>query len=154
MNKHKLLTITVIFLLLLNLLQMAFIAIGNSDVLKSKETPREIIIERLNFDKNQINGYDTLILENQQRIKFANRRIELLKCELYKTLNNDTAHIKEHIIKEILDVRARIERINYEHFESIKNLCRPEQNEAFNQLTNDLDRIFSTYQKKVSRTKD
>ena len=154
MNKQKLLTISVLFLLLINLLQMSFIVMGNSGVLISKETPREMIIERLKFDDNQIGGYDTLIKENQQRIKFANRRIELLKMELYQTLASDTVSAKDSLFREILNVRARIERINYEHFESIKKLCKPAQIEAFNQLTSDLDHIFSTYQKKVPKTKD
>lgn len=154
MNKQKLLTIAVVFLVFLNVLQMTFIVIGKSELLKNDETPREIIIERLHFDKDQIARYDTLILENQKRIKFANRRIELLKWDLYKTLQADSSTTKDNLFKEILDIRARIERINYAHFESIKHLCRPEQKEAFNQLTNDLDRIFSTYQNKVSKPKD
>lgn len=49
----------------------------------------------------------------------------------------------DSLIQNINACQAKIERIHYEHFIAIKNICRDDQLPAFEELTIDLAKLFS-----------
>lgn len=152
MEKTKLLTITVIGLLLLNFATLGFLFISGTkghkpphDIPEGRHEPKEIIIERLHFDANQQKEYGQLIEWHRRKIRQLEDSIRVSKNELYMLLNNDIVDEKAKVtlINEIALFQKQIEATHFKHFEDIKKLCKPEQQVYFNELTEELGRLFS-----------
>jgi protein CpxP len=142
MNKFKLLSICCIALLLINLALLTF-------VLSTKPTPhngdrnRNIIIEKLQFTKLQIEQYDELIMQHRGQMQQATKELNLKRKDLYILLNyaKNTSK-KDSIVADIAKEESNIERINYEHFLAIKVICTPSQLKSFNELTKKMAEMF------------
>ncbi len=155
MNKIKLLTIAVIGLLLLNFGILAIMFFhhpnGRPDGLPPKhgrpngEGPKMIIIEKLHFDDAQQTEYQKLIDEHQTKTREARDKMFELKNELYAILKDDSVAVskKEMIIQKIAENQKELELINFNHFQEIKKLCKPEQVDLFNHLVDELTELFS-----------
>ena len=152
MEKTKLLTITVIGLLLLNLSTLAFLLVSYpgehkrpNDRPEGKPNPSEIIIERLHFDVNQQKEYDKIIQAHKGEIKILDGNIRTVKNELYAHLKQPQVDvkIKDSLIAVINANQKQIEQTHFKHFTAIKKLCRKDQEEDFNELTEDLSKIFA-----------
>lgn len=152
MEKTKLLTITIIGLLLLNFATLGFLFISGPkghrpphDRPEGRPKPREIIIERLRFDANQQNEYDKIIKWHQGEIKRLDENIRDAKNELYAQLKNSQVDVKvkDSLIAAINANQKQIEATHFKHFEDIKKLCHKDQEEDFTMLTEELARIFS-----------
>ena len=152
MKKTKLLTITVIGLLLLNFAILAFLLVSGprghkrpNDTAEGRLNPREIIIERLHFDVNQQKEYDKIIQWHKGKIKILDENLRSVKNELYTQLKQPQADvkIKDSLIAVINANQKQIEETHFKHFTTIKNLCHKDQMEDFNELTEDLSRIFA-----------
>jgi Spy/CpxP family protein refolding chaperone len=152
MEKTKLLTITVIGLLLLNFATLGFLFISGTkghkpphDIPEGRHEPKEIIIERLHFDANQQKEYGQLIEWHRRKIRQLEDSIRVSKNELYMLLNDDKVDEKAKVtlINEIALFQKQIEATHFKHFEDIKKLCKPEQQVYFNELTEELGRLFS-----------
>lgn len=144
MDKIKLLTYSVIFLLLLNLATIGFVVISNGGG-RNRPKPSEIIIEKLNFDKNQQEEYEQLIYWHRNQIDKLDSQIRETKKELYLQLPKpeDDAKIKDSLIDLLSKYHKQIENTHFKHFKDIKKLCRKNQMESFNDLTKELSKIFS-----------
>jgi hypothetical protein len=152
MKKTKLLTITVIGLLLLNFAILAFLLVsgprGNkrpTDRPEGRPNPREIIIERLHFDDKQQKEYTELIKWHRGEIKKLDSNIRQTKNELYYQLNQTEVNLKtkDSLITLLNSYQKQVEETHFKHFEDIKKLCHQDQLEDFNELTEDLSRIFT-----------
>ena len=152
MKKTKLLTITVIGLLLLNFAILAFLLVSgprghkrSSDRPEGRPNPREIIIERLHFDDNQQKEYAELIKWHRGEIKKLDSNIRQTKNELYSQLNQTEVNLKtkDSLITLLNSFQKQVEETHFKHFEDIKKLCHQDQFEDFNELTEDLSRIFA-----------
>lgn len=143
MDKIKVLTYSVIALLLLNLATIAFVVFKPSD--RNRAEPREIIIEKLNFDENQQKEYEQLIYWHRSQINELDEKIRETKKELYlQLLNNEVeTNKKDSLINSISGYQKQIESTHFDHFQDIKKLCRKDQMNSFDQLTNDLSIMFS-----------
>jgi Spy/CpxP family protein refolding chaperone len=151
MEKTKLLTITVIGLLLLNFATLGFLFISGTkghkpphDIPEGRHEPKEIIIERLHFDANQQKEYGQLIEWHRRKIRQLEDSIRVSKNELYMLLNDDKIDEKAKVtlINEIALFQKQIEATHFKHFEDIKKLCKPEQQVYFNELTEEFGRLF------------
>ena len=152
MKKTKLLTITVIGLLLLNFAVLAFLFVSGprghkqpTDRAEGRPNPREIIIERLHFDDNQQKGYDNIVQWHKGQIKKLDENLRSAKNELYTQLKQPQVDIKfnDSLIAEINTNQEQIEETHFKHFEDIKKLCHQDQLEDFYELTEDLSKIFA-----------
>ena len=152
MKKTKLLTITVIGLLLLNFAVLAFLFVSGSrghkqptDRPEGRPNPREIIIERLHFDDNQQKGYDNIVQWHKGQIKKLDENLRSAKNELYTQLKQPQVDIKfkDSLIAVINTNQEQIEETHFKHFEDIKKLCHQDQLEDFYELTEDLSKIFA-----------
>ncbi len=149
MSKIKLLSLAVIGLLVINLGILLFLFLrkpihpeGDRSIQK-KGGPKNIIIERLNFDKEQILQYEKLINQHQQSVKELDGKIKETKNQLYSTLASDAVSSKDSLENKLGDLQKQIESVHYNHFEEIKRLCKHEQIEKFNSLTLELAKYFA-----------
>ncbi|WP_293890347.1 hypothetical protein [Flavobacterium sp.] len=149
MEKTKLLTITIIGLLLLNLGTLGFLFFngfkGHRQLHDSRPMPREIIIEKLHFDTQQQKEYDKLITWHRAEITRLDDAIRKAKNDLYSGLSKDKIDLqtKDSLISVINSNQKQVEETHFKHFEDIKKLCRKDQMENFNDLTEEFGRIFA-----------
>jgi len=142
MNKVKILSILSISLLLINLFLVGFM-ISNKPPNQGKDGPRNIIIEKLKFNENQIVEYDKLIKWHRTEMTKSEEELKSLKNQLYSTLTKDSAnYLKDSLISEINKVQYRIESIHYKHFMDIKKLCTKDQEPAYIELTTEIASLF------------
>lgn len=143
MEKNKLLTIMVIGLMLTNLM-LLIVMFGKEPHHPPRKMPREVIIEELGFNENQISKYDVLITSHRSQINKADIHLRNLKNELYQLLNSDKDITLERdsLIAAINNIQKEIEYIHFEHFKDIKYLCSDEQKIKFEELSKNLARLF------------
>lgn len=153
MEKTKLLTITVIGLLLLNFATLGFLFLkepkGQRQPHEGRRQPKEIIVEKLHFDASQQKDYAKLIQWHQEEITRLDKNIRLAKNKLYTLLSQIEANpnTKDSLIAVINSNQKQVEVTHFKHFEDIKKLCHEDQREDFNSLTQELSKIFSRGQK-------
>ncbi len=153
MSKIKLLSIAVIGLLIINIGIITFLVImkpphhNEGKPPLRQDEPKYMIIKILNFDEAQIAEYFKLIEKHKASVKLLDDSIKLSKHNLYQTLNNKTFEGKDSLINYLNKLQKQIELIHYHHFVEIKNLCKPNQLEAYKNLTNELGRFFSPNKK-------
>jgi Spy/CpxP family protein refolding chaperone len=149
MNKTKLLGIAVVGLLLLNLGTLALMLFKHNGPNPQGfpppgEGPKKIIIERLSFNEDQQKQYEVIIIDHKAKMKELNRQSRELHDELYSllmvsTIEKDKA---DSIIQKIADNQKELDKLNFDHFQKIKAICKNDQLEKFNGLVLDLTHLF------------
>ena len=146
MNRRSLNILLISTLLLSNLLLVAFI------VFRRPPHPpmlREIIVRKLNFDKEQISKYDIFIKAHQEGIRANEKKMLDLKTELYSSLSKkENETFADSLSLAIGKIQTKTEKIHFQHFIEIKKLCKAEQLPAFEALTVELAKMFSRPQMK------
>lgn len=143
MNKNKFYTSIIIVLVILNIFLLAFhffIKPENNHDRKSIR-PRDVIIQKLNFDDTQIEQYEKLISKHQQDIMQLDDEIFSLKGILYQQLNLEKYAI-DSLTNEIAIKQVEVEKIHFNHLLDIKKLCKKEQLPAYHELTKEFSKIF------------
>ena len=152
MDKIKLLTYSVIGLVLLNIGIIGFLYLSrpNSNRDDNRRKPKDIIIEKLHFDATQEKKYEEIINVYRNTIDSLNNNNRDVKAELYSLLKQPTVSnkIKDSLIKLILVNQKIIEETNFKHFQDIKNICTKSQIENYNSLTAELGHLFSNQNRK------
>ena len=153
MEKTKLLTISVVGLLLLNFATLGFLFFNGprdhrypfDGPPNGGQNPKEIIIKKLHFDANQQKEYDKLIEWHRGKINRLDGKIREAKNKLYSQLNQPEVNLrtKDSLIYVINSNQKQVEETHFKHFEDIKKLCHKDQMEDYNTLTEELYRIFA-----------
>jgi len=152
MNKLKLLTYSVIGLLMLNvgIICFLFFSRPNRNPEQNNRSPKEIIIEKLQFDANQIVKYESIIKIYRDQVDSLDIRNKEIKSELYSQLKSSVVNnaIKDSIINLFSENQKRIELAHFKHFQDIKSICNASQLKNFNILTEELGKMFSNQNSK------
>ncbi|MBK0382335.1 hypothetical protein I5M32_05115 [Pedobacter sp. SD-b] len=150
MSKIKLLTIAVIGLLILNFLIIGFLFTHKPPHPPKKgsegEGPKNIIIQKLNFDQQQIADYQKLIDDHQTKLKNLKDQIKETKQLLYQQLNTDDPTISHQLEGKLGALQTEIEQTHYQHFLEIKKLCKSDQLKNYQELTEELAQLFNQNQ--------
>jgi protein CpxP len=146
MDKIKVLTFAVIALLLLNFATLGFLLLTGPihDRRPPHREPKEIIIDQLQMDAAQQAAYQKLINSHRGTIDSLDHQIRGAKNKLYSQLTQTTVDLKtkDSLIEILASNQKKIEETHFKHFQDIKNLCTPEQMNRFDDLTEELSRIF------------
>ena len=141
MSKTKLLVISVILLVAINLVMMWQMAHRPKH---HGADNRDIIIEKLHFDEEQVHGYDLLVKAHQRDIRMHQDSLRDLRTALYsKALADNDSVMTQQLMTQIAAVQQSIEWIHFRHFEDIRALCREDQLAVFRSLTEDLAGMFN-----------
>lgn len=147
MNKNKLIRIVAIVLLLTNIALLSFILLMKPKHPRG-EGPRNIIIEKLHFDRNQILKYDKLIFVHRAKIKKKEKEIIEIKNSLYlQLLEENTQPTIDSLLSRIGFVQTEIENIHYRHFEEIHQLCNNDQEKYYAELVKEIAKLFSMHRR-------
>ncbi len=143
MNKVKALSFISIGLLVLNLLLIWFI-FSHRPNHGGKEGPKKIIIEKLHFDESQTKAYEVLIDAHRKDIQRSETQMMALKNQLYGSLQTGkNTDASDSLILEIGRVQMEMEDINFNHFNEIKQLCKPDQLIYFDELCGEIASLFN-----------
>jgi hypothetical protein len=152
MDKIKLLTYSVIGLLLLNvgIIGFLFFSRPNRNPNENHRRPKEIIAEKLHFDANQIKKYESIIPIHKDKIDSLDAVNREIKSELYSQLKLPVVNtiVKDNIITLFLANQKRIEEAHFKHFQDIKSICKASQLNDFSALTQELGKMFSNQNSK------
>lgn len=108
------------------------------------DKPKNIIIEKLQFDKQQIVSYQKLIDQHRKDISENDFKILAVKNQLYSYLKTKESEIPmDSLTNEIGTIQKEIEEIHFKHFLAIKALCKPEQLSKFDILADNFSDIFN-----------
>jgi protein CpxP len=144
MNKLTLVSLLALGLLLVNLVlifQQTKSQASRSP--KPHEGPRLEIIERLQLDQTQTNSYDSLIREHRKAIRTLDSQLAITKKILYtQLLKPQSERLNDSLLNLIAEKSIEIERVHFAHFEDIRALCKPQQEENFNKLVMELQELF------------
>ncbi len=150
MEKSKLVTLSIITLLLINIVTLGFLLLsgpknGPTPPHVGRPKPKEIIVEKLHFDTKQQADYDQLIQQHRKVITTTEDHIKSAKNQLYLLLKDESVNVtkKDSLISLLSNYQREIETIHFNHFRDIKKLCKAEQLNDFNDLTEELLHLFS-----------
>lgn len=153
MEKTKLLTITIIGLLLVNIATLGFLLTSGAKGHKTQHDsppnerpePKEIIIAKLHLDTNQQKEYEKLIEWHRGEIRNLETTIQEAKKTLYGELTQPEANVKtkDSLVSLLGNCQIQIEATHFKHFQDIKKICRQDQMGYFNDLTVELSKLFS-----------
>lgn len=135
-------TIAVIALALLNIGLITFFMTGKKSKPPKRVGPKKIIIERLKLDEGQIAAYEKLIEKHQIDMDAKNTEVGEAQNILFKHLQNNSHEKRDSLTNIIGQLNQEMAIIHFEHFKELKQLCKPEQINAFNELTSELGNYF------------
>lgn len=152
MNRTKLLTVAVIGLLIVNLGTLGFLLVNKPQHPMHPpaggprgEGPKKIIIERLHFDAEQQKQYEILIEDHKSKVNDFHEKTRKMHDELYALLGAEPVNkaAADSLMQQIAADQKAIDLVNFDHFEKIKALCKPEQIGYFNELVDELGKLFA-----------
>ena len=105
--------------------------------------PKLIIIKELKLDEKQVAEYQILINKHFSAVKDIQDRIHESKQSLYALLRTNNQGKADSIITILGSYQIEIEKTHFNHFLELKKICKPEQMKAFEELTFELESLFS-----------
>jgi periplasmic protein CpxP/Spy len=138
-NKTKIFTLTLIGLMLSNLLLIGFLFFRPKPHPPKGEGPKGLIIEKLQFSEEQIVQYSQLIGEHRKIVSQKEQALKEAKLRYYQTLNSGNSELA---LENLLQVQEEMEIIHFNHFNDIKSICNQNQLQNFEDLVNELPRMF------------
>lgn len=142
MKRERLLTIAVVVLLVLNSAVVGYLLIG-----QRPGPPRpelfDLLVRELEMNSNQQQNYFRLRDQHRDQMDKLNLQFAVL-LEKYLSLISDSSR-EERV--QLEDEMAILEKqkasITFDHFNAVKQLCTPEQQEKFNKLIPEIARMMS-----------
>ena len=122
MNKQNFHIIIIGVLILINLILMWFFLNQNNS--SKKGGPRDLIIEVLHFDYEQIREYDLLIKDHRVLMRKG-------KSELYNFRKSYFISDSDSALSLLSNSYSNLENINKNHINEIMEICTASQKEIF-----------------------
>jgi hypothetical protein len=150
MSSKKIVTFTIIVLLLANLGLLLFMTMnplhprnGMQNKFNENE-PKNRIIKRLGFNEEQSELFSVLARAHRDTTIKFDEKIKVDKKLLFSLLAETTPNIAiaDSLTSNIARSQKQIELLHFNHFKKVKALCKGEQIEKFNTLSKDLARLF------------
>ncbi len=146
MNKFNFLTVIIIILLVIN--GFLFIRIMKAPV--RPQNPKDYIIKKMHFDKEQRCQYEKYIIKHRKVNSENEKSLNNLRLELYKGLRDKSQNERrtDSLIVLMAYWQKNAEKINYNHFLEIKKICKPSQQKQFEALYDEISHLFSSKERK------
>ncbi len=156
MHELKFYKYSAIFLLIINLLLLAFIIVGRPDHPRPIHQQKRGAKERLNLDNKQHEQFLAIAkAQETQMADYDKRQVQLLQ-QYFKPLYSitDTSN-SDIILQEFFSIeKDKIVSI-HAHFQEVKSLLNKDQYDRFNQFTEDIiSRLLIKNEKRSKRPKD
>ncbi len=110
---------------------------------KKHATPKDEVVEALDFDETQQDQYEATIKNHRNQINNKEQEIRAKKEQFYLLLNESNDTLKSQIMTDLSSLKSDIETIHFNHFLEIKSICRVDQLDRYNSLIQKLGGLFS-----------
>jgi hypothetical protein len=142
--KNKLLTWSIVLLVLANLLTIGFYWAGRIHLM-NEGSPKDFLASQLNFDENQKKQYFDLAKEHHENAQKIREKIKVSKDAFFDLLQ------KENISDSTKTAAARVVSLHLEeldlytleHFKKVRALCNREQKEIFVSVIHQITGVVS-----------
>lgn len=144
MNKNRFYILIIVGLIISNLALIFFMKSPLRGRGEMHDGPKSLIIKKLDFNDAQKEEYLELVENHFSTVKELHNDVRENRQKLYKLLNHKNDDLKrDSLLNEISNKIVEIERFHYKHFEDIKNICTEQQLSKFENLTEELGKMFS-----------
>ncbi len=143
MSKVRFLTYLSIGLFISNLILLGFMLFAPPPPPRSSNGPQQKIIQQLKLNDKQIQAYEKLIEDHQVQHKKKNKEIMALKKAIFETLPSNDLVTKDSLVYQLGQAQMEMENVHYNHFEDLKALCTAEQIPAYNDLMEEVTKLFA-----------
>lgn len=144
MKKENLLTIAVVALLVLNFGLLGFLFLRHGPPRDGHFPPHggpdRLIVEGLKLNAKQIEEFEVLKREHHSQIVKLNDEDRDLHHRYFDLLKADHPNmsIADSLEKKMAFIVSQKNRITFEHFAKLRELCGPEQKILFDKLINEI----------------
>jgi len=145
--------LVILFLVLSNAIALGFLFFDNKTHSQPPK-PMEVIVEKLQFDENQQQEFTKLVRVHRKDVKSIHLSIVRLKNNMYQGLKKEIPVVNDSLLTLVANSVKELERIHYEHFIDIKNLCDSSQRTNFNELANNLGFLFQPQSPKEQKRRE
>lgn len=145
--------LVILFLVLSNAIALGFLFFDNKTHSQPPK-PMEVIVEKLQFDENQQQEFTKLVRVHRKDVKSIHQSIVRLKNDMYQGLKKEIPVVNDSLLTLVANSVKELERIHYEHFMDIKNLCDSSQRTNFNELANNLGFLFQPQSPKEQKRRE
>lgn len=144
MSKQRVLIISVWALILLNIGVVLFFTLNKPPHpgMHGGPRPMDVISDKLEFDSSQKAAFEKLVEEHNSIIHAYDDSIRIAKDGMMSLLKSNTKGLPSNYQEKIAQYQAKIEQAHYNHFVKIKNLCHENQLASFDELIDELPRMF------------
>lgn len=154
MSKNKIYSVLIIVLLLTNTILVGFMVLNpKRQVRKENQSPKEVINKMLQFNEAQRAQYSSLVILHRSAVRAKDAQIHANKKNLYSLLTRDDLIKKQEdsIVNRLGNLQKEIEILHFKHFQDIKKICGPAQEDAFNKLAKTLTSLFKPNDRKPKK---
>jgi protein CpxP len=143
MDRERLLTVAVVFLLILNVAMVAFLFIR-----KPLPPPRpelfKIIVRELQFSESQKEIYLGLRDEHHHQMEELDGRFrEIFNVYLDQLKSHPEGSLRDSLENQMGLIEKSKASITLEHFQKVKEICNEDQKKKFNELIPEISRFIN-----------
>tara|TARA_B100000508_G_C11451880_1_gene274553 strand:+ start:1260 stop:1733 length:474 start_codon:yes stop_codon:yes gene_type:complete len=109
--------------------------------------PKHRLIEQLDFDETQVAEFEQLIEKHREAVKELDGKIVNTKQAIFEQLSDDQPQVQDSLYKQIGQLQIAIEKAHFQHFLSVKALCREDQLDEFDALSKTITKVFSKHRR-------
>lgn len=142
MNKTKLYGGIAIGLLIINLALIGFMLTRVKQRGNNRPNPREVVISKLGFDDEQTAAFEEVIKSHRAVMNGKEQEAGELKVQLNNLLKSGDTAKADSIATIIAAKHKEIQLEFFNHFLKIKEICKPEQKEKYDEFVDELNTIF------------
>ncbi|MBL0131345.1 MAG: periplasmic heavy metal sensor [Chitinophagaceae bacterium] len=140
-TKNKLLTVLVVLLLIANAATLALFWMGKAKhPPQPKGTPQEFLVKELKLDVQQQEQLDVLRKEHREAADQLREKIKEAKEAFFDLLKqtNVTDSAKQAAAKAISSNTEALDLMTLSHFQKLRSLCTPEQQNKFDEIIHEV----------------
>jgi periplasmic protein CpxP/Spy len=145
LRKKNLLLWAVILLIIANVVMLAAFFMTRMHKAPHAEgaSPAMFIEKELGFDTAQKERFKELHKQHHQETEDIRRKINEEEDSLFALIQSPSDSTKELIIRELASNKSQIDRLTFEHFRKLREMCNPEQQKKFDNIIHDVIRMIA-----------
>jgi hypothetical protein len=148
-KREKILMFIILFLVLVNSATLILMWMNRPPFPphhgRSGGPPDKIIIERLNFDEEQIKQFELIKKEHQLQMRNLHEESNQIHKKYFKLLESENVNdsIADFYEKQLANLTEKREEFTFIHFQKLKAICKPDQIKLFNEFVGELGKILA-----------
>jgi len=144
-QKNKLLTWLVLLLLVANAATIAFFWFNRNQKppLPMKGGPKEFLIKELKLDSNQKIQLDVLVKAHRDSADILRKKVREAKENMFDLLKQNVSDsAKQNAARAVSLLTEQLDLLTFDHFQKIRALCNPQQQQKFDGIIQDITRMI------------